>query len=70
MRQVNISTSVDGIKTPWISDWSKDGYMGELVDTQYSDGADTTNWCVFCGTQEECEEYINKHFLLQQHDRA
>ena len=59
MKQVNISENVDGQVTAWISDWSEDGYVGELTDTVYSDGADRTNWCVFCGTEEECQEYIN-----------
>ena len=58
--QVNISESVDGDVTPWISEWSEDGYVGVLVDTQYMDGCDTTNWCVFAGTRQECEAYIRK----------
>lgn len=59
--QVNISESVDGDVTPWISEWSEDGYVGTLVDTQYMDGCDTTNWCVFVGTHSECEAYIRKY---------
>lgn len=58
--QVNVSESVDGDITPWISEWSEDGYVGTLVDTQYMDGCDTTNWCVFVGTRSECEAYIRK----------
>ena len=58
--QVNISESVDGDITPWISEWSADGYVGTLVDTQYMDGCDTTNWCAFVGTRSECEAYIRK----------
>ena len=58
--QVNISESVDEDITPWISEWSEDGYVGTLVDTQYMDGCDTTNWCVFVGTRSECEAYIRK----------
>lgn len=58
--QVNVSESVDGDVTPWISEWSEDGYVGTLVDTQYMDGCDTTNWCVFMGTRSECEAYIRK----------
>ena len=57
-KQVNKTTTVDGNVYLWISDWSSDGYVGELIDTQYLDGADTTDWCVFKGTQEECEKYI------------
>lgn len=59
--QVNISESVDGDVTPWISEWSEDGYIGRLVDTTYLDGSDTTDWCVFVGTRSECEAYIRKH---------
>ena len=59
--QVNVSESVDGDVTPWISEWSEDGYVGTLMDTQYMDGCDTTNWCVFVGTHSECEAYIRKH---------
>lgn len=58
--QVNVSESVDGDIIPWISEWSEDGYVGTLVDTQYVDGCDTTNWCVFVGTRSECEAYIRK----------
>lgn len=59
--QVNVSESVDGDITPWISEWSNDGYVGRLVDTTYLDGCDTTNWCVFAGTRSECEAYIRKN---------
>lgn len=59
--QVNVSESVDGDVTPWISEWSNDGYVGRLVDTTYLDGCDTTDWCVFVGTRSECEAYIRKH---------
>ena len=58
--QVNVSESVDGDVTPWISEWSSDGYVGVLTDTIYADGCDTTNWCVFAGTRQECEAYIRK----------
>ena len=61
MYQVNVSESVDGEVTPWISEWSEDGYVGKLVDTTYLDGSDTTDWCVFVGTRSECEAYIRKH---------
>lgn len=59
--QVNVSESVDGDVTPWISEWSEDGYVGVIVDTTYLDGSDTTDWCVFVGTRSECEAYIRKH---------
>ena len=60
--QVNVSTSVDNEVTAWISQHSSDGYVGVLVDTQYIDGCDTTNWCVFAGTRQECEAYIAEHY--------
>lgn len=59
--QVNVSESVDGDITPWISEWSEDGYVGKLINTTYLDGSDTTDWCVFVGTRSECEAYIRKH---------
>lgn len=61
--QVNISESVDGDITPWISEWSEDGYVGRLVDTTYIDGSDTTDWCVFVGTRSECEAFIHDHWV-------
>lgn len=60
--QVNVSTNVDGEVTAWISQHSAGGYVGVLVDTQYMDGCDTTNWCVFAGTRQECEAYIAEHY--------
>jgi hypothetical protein len=40
----------------WISDFSEDGYRGELVDCIYADDTpnDTTDWCVFAGTEGQC----------------
>ena len=61
MRQVNKHTDVDGNVSYTTSEWSADGYVGELIDTQYIDGASYTNWCEFCGTEEECQEYIRQH---------
>lgn len=62
--QVNISDTVDGKSTAWVSRYSPDGYVGRLTDTVYSDGSDSTDWCVFTGTKEECDnhatEYNNK----------
>ena len=60
MFQVNYSEKVDGSSYYWISRYSPDGYVGKLVDTTYMDGSDTTNWCMFTGTKEECQEYINQ----------
>lgn len=61
MYQVNVSESVDDEVTAWISEWSEDGYVGVLTDTVYEDGCDSTNWCVFTGTYQECEAYIAEH---------
>lgn len=61
MFQVNRTTTVDGDVNYWISDYAEEGYVGELVDTQYSDGCDKTYWCIYAGTQEECEAYIAQH---------
>lgn len=58
MMQVNISTSVDGVETPWVGDYSPEGYCGVLIDTQYLDGASYTDWKVFVGTEQECLQYI------------
>lgn len=60
--QVNVSTNVDDEVTAWISQHSADGYVGTLVDTQYMDGCDTTNWYVFAGTRQEREAYIAEHY--------
>lgn len=60
MKQVNYSERVDGSCEYWISDYAEDGYVGVLVDSVYMDGSDTTDWCQFVGTQEECEAYIKK----------
>lgn len=59
--QVNKSTYVDGRSEYWVSRYSEDGYVGTLADTVYEDGADATNWCLFHGTKEECEEYVRLH---------
>lgn len=56
--QVNLTERVDGTREYWTSIYSEDGYVGQLVDTVYADGADTTDWCLFVGTQDECESYI------------
>ena len=60
MRQVNCTTTVDGVSSYWISEHSDDGYVGILTDTVYEDGSDYTDWCQFVGTQEECESYIKE----------
>lgn len=58
MKQINITTTVDDEVCVWMSDWSDDGYVGETIDTQYMDGADRTNWCVFHGSTKDCLEYM------------
>ena len=64
--QVNVTYSVNGDISPNITKWSSDGYVGRLVDTQYMDGCDETDWCVFVGTKEECQKYISEHFQSEQ----
>lgn len=61
MKQVNYTEKVNGDSYYWMSQFDENGYQGMLIDTQYEDGADTTDWCVFAGTPEECEQYIKKH---------
>ncbi len=58
---VNKHTSVDGVVTYNIVSYSPDAYVGELVDTQYSDGASTTYWGIFHGRKDECERFIRLH---------
>lgn len=60
--QVNVTYTVDDDVKPSITRWSPDGYVGRLVDTQYMDGCDETNWCVFSGTYTECQQYIAEHY--------
>ena len=60
MKQVNMTGRVDGSREYWVSDYAEDGYVGKLTDTVYADGSDTTDWCQFVGTQEECEAYIKE----------
>lgn len=60
MFQVNYTEEVSGNSYYWISRHSNDGYVGWLIDTEYSDGVDRTYWSVMIGTYEECQEYINK----------
>ena len=60
MYQVNVSETVDGQTIAWVSRFSEDGYRGKLIDTMYSDGADTTDWCVYTGSKEECENHAFK----------
>ena len=58
MYQVNVSERVNGETIAWVSRFSEDGYQGKLTDTVYHDGgADTTDWCVYTGSEEECENH-------------
>lgn len=38
--------------------YHEDGYIGRSTGTVYQDGADWTEWGVFVGTFEECQNYI------------
>lgn len=60
MMQVNYTELVDGSSYYWTSEYAEDGYRGKLTDAVYADGSDTTDWCQFVGTQEECEAYIKE----------
>lgn len=59
-KQVNISTSVDGVETPWMGDYDPDGYQGVLTDTVYLDGASSTDWKVFVGSEAACMKFIQE----------
>ena len=61
MKQVNLTEKVTGESYYWVSQYDINGYVGKLTDTVYTDGADTTDWCLFVGTEEECEDYIEAH---------
>lgn len=58
--QVNVTETVDGDTIAWVSRYSPDGYVGKLIDTTYEDGSDTTDWCVFSGSKQECDDYAFK----------
>lgn len=55
--QVNVSETVDGQTVAWVSRYDSNGYVGKTTDTVYADGADTTDWCIYSGSKEECEDY-------------
>ena len=54
--QVNITTSVDDEKWAFVTRYSQDGYRGTTIGTRYADGYDSTEWCVFVGSRDECED--------------
>lgn len=62
MKQVNVVYRLlDDETFATITDFAPDGYVGKLTDTSYVDGADTTNWRVFAGTEDECKQWIKDH---------
>ena len=61
MKQVNYTTLVNGESYYWKSSYSDDGYVGRLIETRYSDGYDVTEYCVFVGSDEECDKFIDEH---------
>lgn len=60
MYQVNCHTDVDGREEYYISRAYNGGYVGRETDTVYSDGVSYTDYGVYFGTEEECQEYIKK----------
>jgi hypothetical protein len=57
MYQVNLTITVDGGQSYWVSRYSDYSYRGITVDCEYSDGVDSTDWCIFTGTKEECLDF-------------
>jgi hypothetical protein len=58
--QVNVTYNYGEVYA-WISLWCADGYVGRLIDNVAMDDCKETNWCVFAGTQEECEQWIKEN---------
>lgn len=59
--QVNINTDADNESSAFVSRFSPDGYQGVTINTYYADGCtDTTDWAVFVGTKEECQQYVDE----------
>ena len=48
MKQVNYTTLVNGESYYWKSSYSDDGY-------------DVTEYCVFVGSDEDCDKFIDEH---------
>ena len=63
MKQVNVHYDVNGDCYANIVDYAEDSYRGVLIDTIYLDGSSYTDWCAFCGTEQECINYCNEHNL-------
>lgn len=59
--QVNVTHTINGKHIAWVSNYSPDGYVGETIDTVYEDGVESTDWCIFTGTKNECKNYANNY---------
>lgn len=57
--QVNICEKVNGEKYANVTSFGEDGYKGVTIDCTYEDGCDQTNWGVYAGTLEACNEVKN-----------
>lgn len=57
-KQVNRHVDINDNVSFSITNYSEDGYVGILKDTDYSDGYSYTNYCEFVGIEEECQKYI------------
>ena len=57
-KQVNRHVDINDNVSFSITNYSEDGYVRILKDTEYSDGYSYTDWCEFYGTEEECKKYI------------
>ena len=63
--QVNVNVNVENKKKYYMSQYSSNGYCGITINTRYADGVDMTFWCVFVGTRQACESFIqNDGFSL------
>lgn len=58
--QVNFSSTIWGEEYS-ISRYDKDGYIGRCYGTTYSDFQEYTDYGVFIGTNDACEQYIREH---------
>ncbi len=45
-----------------ITRYNENGYRGSTTGTCYAKGCDYTDWCLFVGTQEECEKFIAEKY--------
>ena len=58
--QVNIVRSLREGERYTITRHSANGHVGITIGMAYQDGYDCTDWCLFIGTWEECQEYIRQ----------